>query len=254
MMQQQVSRDALADKVALVTGGGSGIGACTATQLGELGATIVVAGRREAPLNAVVSEIVEAGGIAWAHPVDVTEEAAVDDLVSAVTDRFGGLHLAVNCAGDGHMSELVETEAASFDHVMRVNAYGTFYTMRAELRAIEASGGGAIVNVSSTAGVRGFPHLSAYCAAKHAVVGMTRSVALEAAGRGVRVNAVAPGTTATELLDRLPSDARQAMADACTLQRLGRPEEIAESIVYLLTRASYSTGLILAVDGGSPYS
>ncbi|WP_226576356.1 SDR family NAD(P)-dependent oxidoreductase [Acuticoccus sediminis] len=252
MTNERDPRFALAGKVALVTGGGTGIGASTALQLAQLGATVVVAGRREGPLQATVDRIEAAGAAAWAHRADVTDEAAVEDLVAAVVDRAGGLHLAVNSAGGGFLGDIGETDAATFDAVMRVNAYATFFSMRAELRAIEASGGGAIVNVSSTAGIRGLPQFSAYSAAKHAVVGMTRCVALEAAGRGVRINAVAPGTTATDMIDQLPTEVKDALAAACALQRIADPEEIARSIVHLLTDATYCTGMVLPVDGGLP--
>lgn len=250
----QVETRQLSGKVAVVTGAGTGIGACCALELARLGASVVLAGRRAEPLDDVVHKIVAGAGSALAIAADVTSEAAMENLVAQTLQRFGRLDFAVNSAGVGHNGPVLETDAAAFDRVMKTNVFGTFFAMRAELKAMLATGGGAIVNVASIAGVRGFPNLSAYAASKHAVVGLTRSAALEYATRGIRINAIAPGTTDTELLARLPGPVRDKLAAATAMQRLAMPGEIARGILYLLLDATYSTGMVLSADGGAATS
>ena len=250
-LSDQVEARRLAGQVALITGAGTGIGACCALELARLGASVVLAGRRAEPLDDVAHKIVASAGSALAIPADVTSEEAMEDLVAQTMQRFGRLDFAVNSAGIGNKGSVLETDAAAFDRVMKTNVHGTFFALRAELKAMLATGGGAIVNVASIAGLRALPGLSAaYTTSKHAVVGLTRSVALEYATHGIRINAIAPGTTDTELLARLPGPVREKLAAASAMHRMAMPIEIVRGILYLLLDATYSTGLVLSADGG----
>jgi NAD(P)-dependent dehydrogenase (short-subunit alcohol dehydrogenase family) len=228
--------------VALVTGGGSGIGAAVVARLRAAGATVVAAGLQPRP-----DEDVE--------PVDVTDEAAVDALVTSVVDRHGRLDLAANVAGtSGTYARVVDTATADWRTTLAVNLDGVFFCLRAELRAMVATGHGSIVNVASSAGRMGVPGLAAYSASKHAVLGLTKSAALEAAHEGVRVNAVCPGSVRTPMLRSFVGGdeaALEKMGRRAPIGRLGEPDEIAAAVVWLLSDdASFVTGSALEADGG----
>ena len=185
-------------------------------------------------------------------PVDVGEPESVAQLVDETVSAFGRLDLAFNSAGEGHApAPLAELAVERFDAVVRVGVRGVFLSMRSELPAIVASGGGAVVNMASTAGLRGAPGLAGCVAAKHAIVGLTRTAALDYAADGVRVNALAPGPILSPRLAELDPEQQLRIARQVPLWRLGRVEEVAAAAVWLCSdEASFVTGTTLAVDGG----
>jgi NAD(P)-dependent dehydrogenase (short-subunit alcohol dehydrogenase family) len=246
----------LRDRVALVTGAASGIGLATTALLAEMGAR-VVASDVDAARGAEHTTRLASGG----HEVtfvraDVSDIDDVTALVGHVTSAHGRLDIAANCAGVGGGDALTaDIPLEAFDRIMDVNLRGTLLTMRRELDAIAAHGdGGAIVNVSSTLGLRGSPNAAAYSASKHAVIGLTRTAAVEYAPGRIRVNAVCPGAIDTPMMDetfeRFPGF-REALTGFVPLGRLGRPEEVAGAIAWLLSdAASFVTGEALSVEGG----
>jgi NAD(P)-dependent dehydrogenase (short-subunit alcohol dehydrogenase family) len=228
----------VAGKVALVTGGASGIGAATVARLRADGATVVVA------------DISGGDGITT---LDVTDEAAVDACVAAVVAEHGRLDLAANVAGtSGTYATVADSATADWRRTLDINLDGTYFCLRAELRAMAAAGG-SIVNVASGAARMGVPGLSAYSASKHAVIGLTKSAALENARTGIRVNAVCPGSIRTPMLRAFAGseEAFEKMGARSPMGRLGEPAEIAEAIVWLLSdAASFVTGATIEPDGG----
>jgi NAD(P)-dependent dehydrogenase (short-subunit alcohol dehydrogenase family) len=238
--------------VALVTGGGSGIGRATSILLAHRGASVLVADVDGDNAEKVAAEI---GDNATAQRVDVTNVDDVDAMVRGAVSSYGALHIAVNNAGtSGQFGSTADVDPKEWRRVIELNLNGVFYCMRAEIPAILAAGGGAIINTSSGAGLMGFAGLPAYVASKHGVIGLTRAAALEYAPQGIRVNCVCPGTVRTPMLASFTGDEStlQAMGRAMPIKRLGTPEEIAEAIVWLASpSASYVTGHALAVDGGA---
>ncbi len=248
--------DSLRGRSGLVTGAGSGLGRATALQFGAVGARVVVADVNVDAGEAVVAEIVDAGGSAMFFATDVTDPSACEALVAACVDAFGALDFAVNNAGTtGTPGSVVDYPLDAWRATMAVNLDGVFYAMRAELPAMVAAGRGAIVNVASGAGLVGFAGLPAYVASKHGVVGLTKSAALECAARGVRINCVCPGSVRTPMLEGfMGGDERmeRAMTAGVPMGRLGAPSEIAEAIVWLCSdAASYMVGHALVCDGGA---
>ncbi len=254
----------LSGKVAIVTGSTGGIGAATAIALARLGAKVVVSGRREREGADVVNQITKAGGQAIFQRADITKEADIAGLVEKAVAHFGRIDIAVNNAGvEGAIGIPTHEQTAEFFHqIMNANALGVLLSMKHEVRAMLKSGGGAIVNTSSIAGLIGFGGASCYVASKHAVVGLTRTAALEYAKQNIRVNAVCPAAIDTPMLDRFEASLakvagidEQAMSQQFAamhpIGRTGKPEEIAEAICWLCSpRASFVTGQALAVDGG----
>lgn len=244
-------------KVAFVTGAGSGIGRATAMLFAAEGAGTVVAADIDAPSASETARLVEAsGGAAEAVRLDVSEPTAARGVVDGIVDAHGSLDAAVNCAGvRGTMAPVGELAADEWRTVMAVNLDGVFLCMQAEINAMLAGGGGAIVNVASGAATEPHPGLSAYGASKSAVVHLTRTAAVEYAGSNIRINAVLPGRTRTPMLEdyyrRNPGAASRAL-DSAPMKRLGEPSELAETIVWLCSdRASYVAGAALLVDGAS---
>ncbi|MEU2463861.1 NAD(P)-dependent dehydrogenase (short-subunit alcohol dehydrogenase family) [Streptomyces avidinii] len=241
-----------AGKVALVTGGASGIGLALSRRLAASGAAVVVADHNEESARKAAAELEATGARAAAVALDVTDPASVEAGVRFVVDTFGGLHLAVNNAGIGGPSlPTGEYGIEDWNRVVATNLSGVFYSMRYELPAILAAGGGAVVNISSILGTNGFAGSPAYAAAKHGVVGLTKSAALEYAAQNVRINAVGPGFIDTPLLRDTDGPARDHLVSLHPAGRLGTSEEVAELTAFLLSdRASFIHGSYHLVDGG----
>ncbi len=242
-------------RVALVTGGTSGIGRAAAVAFAREGAKVVVAGRRAVEGEDTVRLIREQGGEGLFLPTDVTQEPQVKNLVGRTLERFGRLDLAFNNAGLEQVpTPFLEQSVQTFDQVMNVNVKGVWLSMKHEIPALLQSGGGAIVNTSSVAGVVGFAGAEIYIASKHAVIGLTKSAALEFGKQGIRINAVLPAAIATDMYERFIGDQAEARAAFTALHpigRIGTPKEVAEAVIWLCSdRSSFVTGHSLLVDGG----
>jgi A-factor type gamma-butyrolactone 1'-reductase (1S-forming) len=240
----------LEGRVAVVTGASSGIGAATAHALARQGANVVLAARGRDRLESVAKEITAAGGNAIAQPTDTTNPDELARLVQRAQAEYGHLDYAVNNAGAPGRAPFLELTTEQFDNVIDVNLRGVMLAMQAEIPAMLANGGGAIVNTASVGGLVGVPNLSAYVASKHGVIGLTKSVALEYATQGIRINAVAPGGTDTAMLASGTQEQRKFLESLAPMSRLADPAEIATAIIFLLVDATYSTGITLAADGG----
>ncbi len=244
--------------VVLITGALTGIGRATAFGFAKDGARLVVSGRHDDAGRALEDELRGLGAEAAFVGADVRHDDDVRDLVEQAVARFGRLDVAVNNAGtEGSPGPLTEQTADTYTATFDTNVLGTLLSLKHELRVMQARGSGSIVNISSTMGERGAANLSLYTASKHAVEGLTKSAALEAAAFGVRVNAVAPGPTETGMLDRLTGSAEKKAAfyAAVPLRRGARPEEIADAILFLGSpRAAFITGQIIRVNGGKTAS
>ncbi len=240
------------NKVALITGAASGIGFAVASTLAKAGAAVIVSDHDASAATRAVTAISSEGGRAIAVQADVTSWADMHDAVAMAVKTFGGLHLAVNNAGlPAPYATLGEVELADWDRIIAVNLTGIYLSLRHEIPAVLASGGGAIVNVASMVAVNGLAGRGPYVAAKHGVVGLTKSAALEYAERGIRVNAIAPGYVDTPLLGARDESSRARLAGQHPMQRLAQPQEIADAITFMLSpRASFMTGHICLVDGG----
>jgi NAD(P)-dependent dehydrogenase (short-subunit alcohol dehydrogenase family) len=244
--------------VVLITGGLTGIGRAAAVAFAKKGANVVVAGRRDEAGQALAKELRAFGSEAEFINADVRKEDDVCTLVDKTVARFGRLDVAVNNAGtEGKPGPVTEQTAETYAATFDTNVLGVILSMKHEVRVMQAQGSGSIVNVSSTYGHKGAAGASLYAASKHAVEGITKSVALEIAKSGIRVNAVAPGPTDTGLLDRFAgtSAKKAALATTVPMGRLGLSEEVAKAIVFLASdEAPFITGHILSVDGGKTAS
>lgn len=240
--------------VVLITGALTGIGRAAAIAFAKADNRVVVSGRRPDAGEALLCELRSLGAEAEFVKADVRSEDELRQLVDRTLQRFGRLDVAVNSAGtEGKPGPVVEQTAETYTATFDTNVLGTILSMKHELRVMAAQRSGSIVNVSSTFGHRGARGASLYAASKHAVEGLTKSAALEAAGSGVRVNAVAPGPTDTGMLDRFAgtSERKALLQSAVPLGRLGQPEEVTQAILFLASGASsFVTGQILTVDGG----
>jgi NAD(P)-dependent dehydrogenase (short-subunit alcohol dehydrogenase family) len=238
----------------LITGGLTGIGRAAAIAFAKKGAKVVVAGRRDEAGKTLVGELRAFGSEAEFINADVRKEDDVRNMVDKTLARFGGLDVAVNnAATEGAVGPITDQTAESFAATFETNVLGVVLSMKHEVRAMQAQGSGSIINVSSTYGHEGAAFASIYVGAKHAVEGITKSVALEIAKSGIRVNAVAPGPTDTGMLTRFTGTAEKkaALATQVPLGRLGLSEEVAEGIVFIASNgASFITGHVLNVDGG----
>jgi len=241
--------------IALVTGATSGIGKATAKRLAAQGAIVTLTGRRVAEGDQVVEEIKRAGGQAMFIASDIRDEASVQRLVETVVARHGRLDWLAHSAGAAlEAKRFAESDSGVFREMVDINLIGTYNIMKHAIRQMQTQSRGAIVNVSSIAGVKGSPTFGAYAATKFGVIGMTKTAALEYAAHGIRINAVAPGAIRTEPVEQLFSAGQldeASLAAAHPLQRIGEPEEVAAGIAWLLSDASaFVTGHVLSIDGG----
>ncbi len=239
------------DKVALITGAAGGMGAATAVELARLGAAVMVVDINGDGAEATARGIREGGGAALSYAGDVANVDTQEHIVATVLQKFGALHYAVNNAGiSGLFGALPDITVDDWRRVVNVNLDAIFYGMKFQLPAIEAAGGGAVVNIASIYAHLGLPRLDAYTASKHAVRGLTRSVAIEYATRGVRINAVSPGPILTPLVEANPEQSARIAAKV-PMKRMGKPVEIAKAVAFLLSEdASFITGAEIVVDGG----
>lgn len=245
------------DKVALVTGGGTGIGRAAALAFASAGAKVVVSGRREKEAFETVGLIKKSGGQGTFIKADVSKESDVEVLLAQTIATYGRLDAAFNNAGiEGVVGKLTHEQTLdNYRAVMDTNVLGVLLAMKHEISAMLKNGGGAIVNNASVGGLIGFPGVSVYVASKHAVLGLTKTAALEYAKQGIRVNAVSPGGIETPMLQRFTggpgSEGFNQLASMHPVGRLGKPEEIAEAVLWLCSdKASFVTGVSLAADGG----
>ena len=245
----------MTQKVALITGGATGIGKSTAMLLARKGIKVVISGRREAVGQKAIEEIRARGGDAAFITADVDNETQVSQIIGFAVKKYGRLDLAVNNAGISNETKTIGDSApAKFQAMLQTNVMGVYLCMKYEIQQMLKNGGGSIVNLASIAGLNGIPYAGPYAATKHAVVGLTKSGALDYATQNIRINAVAPGAIKTDII---AGSIAQGQYDEATISamhpmaRMGNPEEIAHGIAWLLSdEASFVTGHILNIDGG----
>lgn len=252
------TQERLQDQVAIVTGATSGIGEAIARRFAAEGAQVAVVGRNRERGNMVVRSITLAGGTAQFFAANVTSDDAVRDLVQAVLERFGTLSIVVNNAGISLPGTVVDITPAQWEQVFSINVTSAYLVSHHAMAHLLARGEGSVINISSEAGLKGLKDRAAYCAAKAALVGLTKAMAVDHSASGVRINCICPGTIETPMICRLIDEHTdpQAMRDEFLQRRLtpflGTPDDIAEAAMYFaLPGNRYATGAILSVDGGS---
>ena len=244
----------LEDKAGLVTGAAGGIGRAVAVAAAQAGASVVIADleSQRAKGEETVRLVQENGGEARFVACDVTQPGECETLVAATIAQFGRLDFAHNNAGIGSVGHIIDAEETEFDRVLAVNLKGVWHGLRAQLPRMAAAGGGNIVNTASLAGLIGLPRGGAYAASKHAVVGITKTAAVEWAPQNVRVNAVCPAAIATPMTDSLPEELREQALAPQAIRRFGQSHEVAAAVVWLCSDASsFVTGVAMPVDGGA---
>jgi len=241
-----------AGKVALVAGASRGIGAVTAQAFARAGAAVVLAARDQQALDSVAEGIRGRGGQALAVRTDVSDPASVEHLVHQAVAAFGSLDAAFNNATDGPApTPLADLDPEDFDRAIHTNIRGTFLGMKYQISAMLRSGGGAIVNMASLAGLQGVANLAGYVAGKAGIIGLTKVAALDYADRGIRVNVVAPGPILTHHLQAAGQEAQRRAGLSTPMRRVGRADEVAAAVVWLCSdQASFITGATLPIDGG----
>ncbi len=244
------------NKVALVTGAASGLGLATAKAFAESGAAVALADWNEEAVQVAAKELADKGHKTMALRCDVSDDAQVELMVKQTVAAFGRLDAAYNNAGvQNVLAETADTTGEDYDRVMSINLRGVWNSMKFELQQMRQQGTGAIVNCSSLGGLVGGAERGIYHAAKHGVIGFTKSAALEYAARGIRVNAVCPGLIWTPMAEQMVAggqgEALKAMEKSVPMARMGKPEEIADAVLWLCSSAaSYVTGQSISVDGG----
>ncbi len=240
------------NKIVLVTGATSGIGKATAQLLSSRGAKVIIAARRENQGRKVVDEIISTQGYAEFMRLDVTDENNVRDVINKIVEKYGRIDFAVNNAGIAqYPAPIINTETESFQKLLQVNVIGVFLCLKYEIQAMLNSGGGSIVNTSSINGLKTGAGSAPYSSTKYAVQALTQSAALESAGYNIRVNAVAPGPTHSEITAAIDDVNRKILTDTIPIKRMGEADEIANGIAWLLSdEASFVTGSTLIMDGG----
>jgi 3-oxoacyl-[acyl-carrier protein] reductase len=247
----EVEMDGLKGKVVVVTGGASGLGKAAVEKFARAGSRVSCWDVGQEAGQAVAAELVAAGCEVEFRTVNVADEAAVDAAMAAVVEQFGRLDVLINNAGITRDATLLKMEDSQFDQVVDVNLKGVFHCGRAAARIMVAQGSGSIVNTSSVVALYGNFGQTNYVATKAGVIGMTQVWARELGRKGVRVNAVAPGFIGTDMVMAMPEKVRDMMAGKAPMQRLGKPEEIADAYAYLASdNASFINGAVLSVDGG----
>jgi NAD(P)-dependent dehydrogenase (short-subunit alcohol dehydrogenase family) len=247
----------MSEQIVLITGALTGIGRAAALAFAKEGASVVVSGRKDAEGKALETELTGLGAKAAFIRADVRHEDEVRNLIDKTVARFGRLDVAVNNAGtEGRPGPVTEQTAESYAATFDTNVLGVILSMKHEVRAMQGQGSGSIINISSTYGHEGAAGASVYVGSKHAVEGVTKSVALEVAKSGIRVNAVAPGPTDTGMLTRFTGtpENKSALVSTVPMARLGLSEELANAIVFIASdEASFITGHVLNVDGGKSH-
>ena len=247
----------LAGKVCIVTGGGSGIGRAICLLFGQEGAEVIAADKNPESAAHTVSKLERLGGRGTSLEVDVSLAHSVSGMVDAVVERYGRIDVLVNNAGFGFAATVVETEEADWDRLMSVNLKGVYLGCKYAVPVMICQGGGSIVNTASAAGLVGVPGRAAYCASKGGVIAMTRAMAIDHVGDGVRINCIAPGTVDSPYFDEIfaasedPAALRRLMEARHPMGRLGTTDEVARGVLYLASDdSSFVTGSVLSVDGG----
>ena len=238
-------------KIAIVTGASRGIGRGIALALAEAGATVICAARDTAKLEAVVGEVLAAGGKAQAHPTDVSSRESIESLIASTLAAHGRIDVLVNNAGITRDNLLLRMKAAEWDDVIATNLTSVFVATQVVMKPMLKQRAGSIINIGSVVGLTGNAGQANYAAAKAGLVGFSKSVAREVASRGIRVNVITPGFIETDMTNAMPDAAKQALLAAVPLGRTGSPQDIAGLVVYLASDASaYITGQTISVDGG----
>lgn len=247
----------LKDKVVIITGAASGIGLATAHTMADLGAIIVAVDINEQSGQEAISQILAKGGKASFIKTNVAKWEEMESMHQQVIEQYGRIDIAINNAGIGNIpTAMVEMDNKNFDRVMAVNTNGVFYGMKLQVQQMLKQGGGVIVNTASVAGLRGLPKNIAYSASKHAVVGMTKTAAMEYARKNIRINAICPAFTITglfqpDMMDEISAGLSDKLKKAMPMNRFGDSQEIADAIIWLCSEQStFITGLALPIDGG----